>query len=135
MTRFCMPIPRSSYNLFKTSSSKFLLIVGSQARHLQSGNLIILSLPGASANHFLRLSSLKEFFDTIILSIGGNDLYYYTTPTDTPLYLVADKIIGLANFLCERAKTFPEHGENKTRSNGVNDIRKATSEHKQGRNA
>ena len=118
--RFCMPIPRSRYHLIKTSSSKYILIADSQARYLQAGNLKILSLPGASANHFYDYLPPKDLFDAIILFIGGNNLYYYTTPIDTLLRLVADQVIDLANFLCERAKTvfvlaIPECDENKTR--------------------
>ena len=48
---------------------------------------------------------------------------------------VADKIIDLANFLCDRAKTAfvlanRERDKNQTRLNGVNDILQATSERK-----
>ena len=68
-------------------------------RLVQAVHLNILSLPGASANHFYDYFHLKDLFDTIILFIGGNELYHYTTPTDSPGLLAADKIIELANFL------------------------------------
>ena len=57
----------------------------------------------------------KGRFDTIILFIGGNDLYFFTEPTKIPVCQVANQIVELANFLCELAQTvyvfgIPERG-------------------------
>ena len=83
----------------------------------------------------LRLRPPAGLFDIIILFIGGNDLYNFTEPSLTPARKVADDIVELANFLCNRAPfvfvlRVPERDENKTRSKAVNDLLQNIAERK-----
>ena len=123
-----MSAPRQSrYHVYRTSSTKTLLIADSQARNLKAGNLNILSLPGACVRHVYNFIPPKDIFDIIILFVGGNDLYFSKNPTTTPALQVAHEITDLANLLCDRAKVvyvlgIPERNENKVRSKQVNDF-------------
>ena len=73
-----MSAPRQSrYHVYRTSSTKTLLIADSQARNLEAGNLNILSLPGACVRHVYNFIPPKDIFDIIILFVGGNDLYFF----------------------------------------------------------
>ena len=131
-----MSAPRQSrYHVYRTSSTKTLLIADSQARKLEAGNLNILSLPGACVRHVYNFISPKDIFDIIILFVGGNDLYFFKNPTTTPALLVAHEITDLANLLCDRAKVvyvlgIPERNENKVRSKQVNDFLQSVGERK-----
>ena len=54
MQGLCMSIERlrrSSFHIWRTVPTKSLLIADSQARHIDAGNLNILSLPGAGIKH------------------------------------------------------------------------------------
>ena len=111
------------------------MIADSQARHLDAGNLNILSLPGAGVRHVYDFLPPEGKYVTIILFVGGNDLYNATTPSDTPAREVATNIIELAYLLCKRAKHVfalgvPERDENKVRSKAVNDILQGAAERK-----
>ena len=65
------------YHTFKSSSAepKTLLIGDSQVRQLQFANVNILSLPGAGVQDAYRFVPQAGIYDSIILFIGGNDLY------------------------------------------------------------
>ena len=126
---------KSRYHVTRTSSTKYLLNADSQARYLDAGNLNIVSLPGASVRHAYDYVPPAGLFDIIILFIGGNDLYNFTEPSLTPDRKVADDIVELANFLCNRAPSVfvlgvPERDENKTRSKAVNDLLQDIAERK-----
>ena len=74
-------------------------------------------------------------FDIIIPFIGSNDLYNFTEHSLTSARKVADDIVELANFLCNRAPSVfvlgvPERDENKTRSKAVNDLLQDIAERK-----
>ena len=60
----------SRYHIYRTSSTKTLLIVDSQAKNLEAGNLNILSLPGACVRHVYNFIPPKGLFDIIILFVG-----------------------------------------------------------------
>ena len=125
----------SRYHIYRTSSTKTLLIADSQARNLEAGNLNILSLPGACVRHVYNFIPPKGLFDIIILFVGGNDLYFFQKPTLTPASQVAHEIIDIANLLCHRAKVVyvlgvPERNDNKVRSKQVNDLLQSIGERK-----
>ena len=66
-----MSAPRQSpYHVYRTSSTKTLLIADSQARNLEAGNLNILSLPGACARHVYHFITPKDIFDIMIFLLG-----------------------------------------------------------------
>ena len=131
-----MSAPRQSrYHVYRTSSTKTLLIADSQARNLEAGNLNILSLPGACVRHVYNFIPPKDNFDIIVLFVGGNDLYFFKNPTTTPALQVAHEITDLANLFCDRAKVvyvlgIPERNENKVRSKQVNDFLQSVGERK-----
>ena len=66
---------RSKFHIWKTLLTKSVLISDSQARHINAGNLNILSLPGAGIRHICDFRSPKDGFELIILFVGGIDVY------------------------------------------------------------
>ena len=63
------------YHLFKTSRTRNLLIGDSQAKKLNIANFNIVWLPGAQVKHVYKFLPQKDIYDTIVLFIGGNDLF------------------------------------------------------------
>ena len=115
------------YHLFKSSKTKFIFITDPQGRHFVSGNLNIISLPGATIKDVYNFVPPINQYCKIILFIGGNDLYNGCKPSDKTPIDIANQLIELANFLTERNKKvyligIPEGNENKLRSAAVNEI-------------
>ena len=66
-----MSVPRQSrYHVYRTSSTKTLLIADSQARNLEAGNLNILSLPGACVRHVYNFIPPRIFLISSFFSLG-----------------------------------------------------------------
>ena len=63
------------YHLFKSSGTRNLLIGDSQAKKLNIAIFNILPLPGAQVKHVYKSLPKKDIYDTIVLFIGGNDLF------------------------------------------------------------
>ena len=86
------------YHLFKVSRTRNLIISDSQGKGLNIANFNILSLPGAKVEHVYKFIPKKDFYDIIVLFIGGNDLFTVTSEN------VARQISDLANLLVKGAK-------------------------------
>ena len=115
------------YHLFKSSKTNFILITDSQGRYFESGNLNILSLPGATIKDVYNFVPPINQYCKSILFIGGNDLYNGFKPSEKTPIDIANQLIELANFLTERIKEvyligIPERNENKQQSAAVNKI-------------
>ena len=93
------------YHLFKTSRTKYLLIGDSQAKKLNISNFNILSLPGAQVKHVCKFLPKKDIHDTIVLSIGGNDLFSGKAQSYISASELVPEISDLANLLLTRAKS------------------------------
>ena len=89
------------YHTFRSSSAeaKTLLIGDSQVRQLQFANVNILSLAGAGVQDAYRFVTQAGIYDTIILLIGGNDLYKGYHPSQASVEEVANSIFDLAERL------------------------------------
>ena len=87
------------YHIFKTSSSKKLLIADSQARHLEFPNTNILSLPGARIAAVRGFLPPKDKYKTIVLLIGGNDAFDGREPSTVPEEDIANELAELAEEL------------------------------------
>ena len=77
----------------------------------------------------------RDLFDIIILSVGGNDLYFFKKSTTTSASQVSREVTDHANLLCHRAIVvwvldIPERNENKVFSNWVNDFLQSVDERK-----
>ena len=86
---------------FKSSSAepKTLLIGDSQVRQLQFANVNILQLPVAGVQDAYRFVPQAGIYDTIVLFIGGNDLYKGYHPSQASVDEVPNSIIDLAESL------------------------------------
>ena len=91
----------------------------SPARFLEAGNLNILSLPGASIRHLYDYIPPAGRFEIIILFIGGNDLFDGFEPSSKTPQKVAQDLIELADFACQRTRSsvfvlgIPERDKNR----------------------
>ena len=92
------------YQLFKTSRTRNLLIGDSQAKKLNIANFNILSLPGAQVKHVFKFLPKKDIYDTIVLFIGGNDLFSGKAQSNISASELVQEISDLANLLLTRAK-------------------------------
>ena len=92
------------YQLFKTSRTRNLLIGDSLARKLNIASFTILSLPGAQVKHVCKFLAKKDVFDTIVLFIGGNDLFSGKAQSSISASELVQEISDLANLLLTRAK-------------------------------
>ena len=90
--------------LFKTSRTRNLLIGNSQAKKLNIAYFNILSLPGAQVMHVYNFLPKKDIYDTIVLFIGGNDLFSGKAHSNISASELVQKISDLANLLLTRAK-------------------------------
>ena len=129
----------SRFHTFKEAPTKYLFLADSQARFLETGNLNIFSLPGASIRHLNDYIPPAGRFEIIILFIGENDLFDgFDTSSKTPLK-VAHDLIELADFACQRARSSvfvlgnTERDKNRERASVTNDIVKARAERKSPR--
>ena len=109
----------SRFHILKEAPTKYLLLADSQARFLEAGNFNILSLPGASIRH---LYDYIPPAGRIILFIGGNDLFDGIEPSSKTPQKVAQDLIELANFACQRTGNnvivlgIPERDEKRERA-------------------
>ena len=86
------------HHLFKVSKTRNLLISDSQRKGLGIANFNVLSLPGAKIEHVYNFISKKDFYDTIVLFIGGNNLFVTTSEN------LVRQISNLANLLLTKTK-------------------------------
>ena len=93
------------YHLFKSSRTRNLLIDDSQAKKLNITNFNILSLPGAQIKHVYNFLPKKDIYDTIVVFIGGNDLFSGEAQSNISASELVKEISDLANLLLTRAKT------------------------------
>ena len=92
------------YHLFKTSGTGNLLIGDSQAKKLNKANFNISSLPGAQVKHVYEFLPKKYIYDTIVLFIGGDDLFSGKVQSNTSATELVQEISDIANLLLTRAK-------------------------------
>ena len=92
------------YHLFQTSRPRNLLIGDSQAKILNIANFNILSLPGALVKHVYNFVPKKDLYDTVVLFIGGNDLFSGKAQSNISASELVQEISDLANLLLTRAK-------------------------------
>ena len=109
------------YHIFKTSSSKNLLIADSQARHLEFPNTNILSLPGARIAAVRGFLPPKDKYTSIVLLIGRNDAFDGREPSTVPEKDIAIELAELAEELSRLAKQIfvigiPHRSEYRNRS-------------------
>ena len=90
--------------LFKTSRTRNLLIGVSQAKKLHIANFNILSLPGAQVKHVYKFLPKKDIYDTIVLSIGGNNLFSGKAQSNISTSDLVQEISNLVNLLLTIAK-------------------------------
>ena len=93
----------------------------------RTGNLKILSIPGAIINDVYNFVSPINQYCKLLLFIGGKDLYNGCKPSDKTPIDITNQLIELANFLTEGTKELfligiPDRIENKERSAAVNDV-------------
>ena len=92
------------YHLFKTSRTTNLLIGDSQAKKLNIANFNILLLPGAQVKHVYKFLPKTDIYDTIVLFIGGNDLFSGKAQSNISASELVQEISDLAHLLLTRAK-------------------------------
>ena len=92
------------YHLFKTSRTRNLLIGDGQARQLNIAIFNILSLPGAQGKHVYKVLPKKDIYDTIVLFIGGNDIFSGKAQSNISASELVPEFSDLANLLLTRSK-------------------------------
>ena len=129
----------SRFHIFKEAPTKYLFLADSQAGFLEAGNRNILSLPGASIRHLYDYNPPAGRFEIIILFIGGNDLFDgFELSSKTPQKIAQD-LIELADFACQRTRSsvlvlgIHDRDEHRERASVTNDIVKARAERKSPR--
>ena len=90
--------------MFKTSRTRNLLIADSQAKKMNIANFNKLSLPGAQVKHIYNLLPKKVIYNTIVLFIGGKDLFSDEAQSNISASELVQEISDLANLLLTRAK-------------------------------
>ena len=113
------------YRLFQTSRTKKLLNGDTQAKKLNIANFNILSLPGAQVKHIYIFLAKKDIYDTIVLFIGGDDVFSGKAQSNISASELVQEISDLANLLLTRAKRvfvlgFPHHHHQPERTKEVN---------------
>ena len=91
----------SGYHIFKSSPTNYLLLADSEARYLEASNLNILSIPGDCIGHAYFIPQRREF-ENMILFLGGNDLFDGLESSLNSPRKVAQDLIELTNFVCQR---------------------------------
>ena len=94
------------FHTFKTSPQRNLLIADSQAKKLFFPNFNILSIPGAQIRHASHYIPQKGVYNTIVLFIGDNNLFYGARLTVKEPTDVAEEHGKLANELVPVAEVF-----------------------------
>ena len=121
----------SRFHIFKEAPTKNQFLADSPVRLLEAGNLNILLLPGASIRHLYDYILPAGRFEIIILFIGGNDIFDGFEPSSKTPQKVAQDLIELADFACQRTRSsvfvlgIPERDKNRERAIVTNDIVKA----------
>ena len=92
------------YHLTKTSESDTIITGDSQLKHLDFPNVNILLLPGAGIKVVVNFIPEPGKFKTIVLFIGGNDLFDGYLPSSTPIEEVAVELTCLADSLLDVAR-------------------------------
>ena len=92
------------YHTYKGSHCRNLVIADSQGKELRFSNYNILPLPGGTIATVLDFLPPKDKFDTIVLSIGGNNAFNNQTPSNPPPREIARELSHLANRLLELAR-------------------------------
>ena len=92
------------YHLSTTSRARNLLIDDSHAKKLNIAKFNIFSLPGAQVKHVYKFLPKKDIYDTIVLFIGGNDLFSGKAQSNISASQLVQEISDLSNFLFTRAK-------------------------------
>ena len=119
----------SRFHIFKEAPTKYLFLADSQARLLEAGNLNILSLPGASIRHLYDYIQPAGRFEIIILFTGGNDLFDGFEPSSKTPQKIAQDLIELADFACQRTRSsvfalgIPERDKKRERASVTNDVK------------
>ena len=93
------------YHLFKSSRSRNLLIADSQGKELDIANFNVLSLPGACVRHVYNFIPKKDSYETVVLFIGGNDLFYNNVPSTKSAEDLTQELSDLANFILTKVKS------------------------------
>ena len=93
------------YHLFKSSKSRNLLIADSQVKELDIANFNVLSLPGACVRHVYNFIPKKDRYNTVVLFIGGNDLFCNNAPSTKSAEDLTQELSDLANFLLTKIKS------------------------------
>ena len=92
------------YHLFKTSRTRNLLMGDSQAKKINIANFNILLLPGAQVKPVFKFLPKKDIYNTIVLLIGGNDLFSGKAQSNISASELVQEISDLANLLLTRTK-------------------------------
>ena len=91
------------YHLTNTSDSDTVVIGDPQLKHLDFPNVNILSLPGAGIKNVVSFIPEPGKLKTIVLFIGGNDLFDGYLPSSTPIEEVALELSCVADSLFDVA--------------------------------
>ena len=92
------------YHLFKTSRTRNMISGESQAKKLNIASFNILSLRGDQVKHVYKFIRKKDIYDTIVLFIGGKDLFSGEAQSSFSASELVQGISDLANLLLTRAK-------------------------------
>ena len=87
------------YLEYKSSRSRNLLIPDSQGKELNIVNFNVLSLQGACVRHVYKFIPKKDSYETVVLFIGGNDLFCNNVPSTKFAEDLTQEWSDLANFI------------------------------------
>ena len=82
-----------------------MLIANSQGKEFDIANFNVLLLPGDCVRHVLILSRKKKSYATVVLFIGGNDVFYNNVTSTKPAEGLTQKFVDLANLLPTKVKS------------------------------
>ena len=80
-------------------------IADSQGKELDIANFTVLSLPGTCVRHVYHFIPKKDSYDTVVLFIGGYDLFCNNVPSKEPAEDLTQVLSDLANFLLTKVKS------------------------------
>ena len=82
-----------------------MLIADIQDKELDIANFNVLSLPGACVRHVYNFIPKKDSYDTVVLFIGGNDLFCNNAPSTKSAEDLTQELSDPANFLLTKIKS------------------------------
>ena len=91
------------FNILRESPTPNLFLTDSQGKALRFPNFNVLSAPGARIKDFYNFLPQPGQYETIVLFVGGNDLFNGRNPSSASELDIANELCLLADMACTLA--------------------------------